>query len=482
MKNLLLGDILDLELSNEDVANYIKDSNDEFYLTINYSYIGSCQSHVDVMQDHLEVSFIIENILKFAELINFEKNYSKYPYFIILCLRSLDNQKLSETLQKMSLLKAENKDPDEEDLCEIMDEIDDFENNLECFKFKFPEEIDDYYANYVNAGIYEIASEFSDDEDEYLKNSFSKNPEYQYGFWQMHIPEVENDILYGSTYCWIISPNIDIVKVLSKYSGIDNGIEFIEASKFVSSEVNIIINDFAIIDINSLSGFNNSILCIDHLLSNLNSVNDNKLNYYISKNSDIIQIVYKEYSIVYFKYRILRNEEIKALYTNVTQINSHLNCLMGFGRNLHCDWESLDDGKFEELCYEVIYNHIRFDNNTIRKMGKSRSRDGGRDIVVYTNHEIEPRKKFIIQCKLLKNGESLTRKKMQDVANVILEYEADGYIVMTNAVIDSTLYDMLDGFSKNKNMKIDTGTNYSKYELERYLVIHPGIWERYFRK
>jgi RNAse (barnase) inhibitor barstar len=480
MENLFLSDIFDLELSKDDIVNFLERNKDGFYLKINYSYIGSCQSHVDVMQDHLEVSYIIENILGFSELINFERNYSTYPYSIILCLRPLDNQQLSKVLQKMSILKAENKDPDEEDMCEIMDEIDDFENNIENIRFKFFEEIDDYYANYITSGIYEIASEFSDDEEGYLEDKFSKHPEWQYGFWQMHIPEIKKNGLYGSIYCWIISPDIDIITTLSNYSGIDRSIMFEEASELFHSELNVIINDFVAIDKNSFLNFYNAISCIDYLSSKSSLTDNSDLHYYISKNSDIVSITYKKYNVIYFKFRILRNEEIKTLYANISQLNSHLNNLMGFGRNLECNWDLLDNEKFEELCYEIIYNHFRFNSSTIRKMGKSKSRDGGRDIVVYTNHRIGLQKKFIIQCKLLKKGKSLTKRKLYDVANVIMEYEADGYIVMTNAIIDTTLHDMLDGFAKNKNMNIDTETRYSKYELERHLSVHTGIRERYF--
>jgi hypothetical protein len=115
-------------------------------------------------------------------------------------------------------------------------------------------------------------------------------------------------------------------------------------------------------------------------------------------------------------------------------------------------------------------------------MGKSKSRDGGRDIVVYTNSQPgDSTKKYIIQCKLLQKSSSLTKSIMKNVSNVIMEYEADGYMIMTNAVIDSGLYDMLDSFNRNPKMKTDTKINYSKLELERYLVGHNKIKQRYFQ-
>jgi hypothetical protein len=53
---------------------------------------------------------------------------------------------------------------------------------------------------------------------------------------------------------------------------------------------------------------------------------------------------------------------------------------------------------------------------------------------------------------------------------------------MTNVVIDSGLYDMLDGFHRNPKMATDTTINYSKFELERYLDDHDEIKQKYFGK
>ena len=481
METLILGNIFDLELSNDDIVSFLEINKEGFCLLINYSYIGCCQSNVAVMQDHLEVSYIIESILDFSKLINFERNYCIYPYSITLHLRPINSLQLSKALLKTSILKAKNKNPEEDDMCEIMNEIDNFEDNIENIKFKFSEEIDDYYANYITSGIYEIADDLFDDEDDYLEDKFTKHPEWQYGFWQVHIAETEKKGLYDSTYCWIISPSIDITNALSSYSGIDRDIVFEAATELSYLDLDVVINDFAAIDKKSFINFHNAISCIEYL-SKYDLSNNDELSYYISKNTDIVRITYKKHDVIYFKFRILRNEEIKTLYANISKMNSHLNNLMGFGRSLECDWGLLNDERFEELCYEIIYNHVRFDNNTIHKMGKSKSRDGGRDIVVYTNNRMGTRKKFIIQCKLLKTGESLTKKKLYDAANVIMEYEADGYIVMTNAVIDTTLHDMLDGFAKNKKMNIETETRYSKHELEQYLSVHIGIRERYFEQ
>ena len=59
-----------------------------------------------------------------------------------------------------------------------------------------------------------------------------------------------------------------------------------------------------------------------------------------------------------------------------------------------------------------------------------------------------------------------------------MQYGAKGYGIFTSAVIDSTLYDMLDGFERN--MGIDTSIRMSKYELERFFNRNQQLKNKYF--
>jgi len=130
------------------------------------------------------------------------------------------------------------------------------------------------------------------------------------------------------------------------------------------------------------------------------------------------------------------------------------------------------------VCFDVIYHNPKFDNSTIRKMGKTRSRDGGRDIVVHTHSRPgKTAKKYIFQCKYQQSGTSLPGSKVQDISDTIIQYGAAGYGIMTNVVIDSTLYDKLDGISKTLTVQVE---DYSVYKLERILACYPQIKRRHF--
>ncbi|MBG0698101.1 hypothetical protein I4P42_24550 [Enterobacter roggenkampii] len=46
---------------------------------------------------------------------------------------------------------------------------------------------------------------------------------------------------------------------------------------------------------------------------------------------------------------------------------------IGFSEGLTYDWSRIDDEEFEKLCYDIIYSHPRFNNETIRRLGKVRT-------------------------------------------------------------------------------------------------------------
>jgi hypothetical protein len=464
--------IFNKNITQKELISFIKENISGFIVKTHYSYIGSCQSSIDVMQDHLEMAFIWERLSQYSYITKYERNYDVYPPEILATLVPNQNDiiQLAKELYNVALLKAENSEQNEKDLEDILNDFGDFEENIEQISFRFSDEIEDYYANYVCQGIYEIASESADDEETCLDTFFSKNPEWEYGFWKNHLQNIPNESLYFSDFCWILKNDVDVNSILSKHSGIENVI-FDEAVLIK----NLIINDFTAIDFNSLKNFDRAI----SFINSLTGFTDTNSAFLISQNFDIVKISYSGYYVVYFDFEKVKEEFLKELYDETSLLYQNLSALLGFSKDIFCNWDMLTDETFEELCYDIIYNDIRFDNRTIQKMGKSKSRDGGRDIVVHTKPQFGNfAKKYIIQCKLLKKSASLTKSMMNNSSNVIMQYEADGYIVMTNAMIDSGLYDMLEDFKKPK-MNIDTST-YSKFELERYLARNIGIKQRYF--
>jgi hypothetical protein len=112
-------------------------------------------------------------------------------------------------------------------------------------------------------------------------------------------------------------------------------------------------------------------------------------------------------------------------------------------------------------------------------MGKSRARDGGRDIVFHAYSHSEPTAvKWIVQCKLLRNRNSLTGKKVENIRDMLEDHKAGGFCIMTSGVIDSTLHDKLDNLKHKKGFQIE---RWSYLEIERFLAEYSEIKSRYFK-
>ena len=82
---------------------------------------------------------------------------------------------------------------------------------------------------------------------------------------------------------------------------------------------------------------------------------------------------------------------------------------------------------------------------------------------------------YIVQCKYKEDNGSLTRSKMGDIGTTIAQYDADGYIVMTNGILDATLIDSLEGLSNNQRFRTDIGSQHTRTQLEHHLDLNPDI-------
>ncbi|MFJ5486060.1 hypothetical protein [Pectobacterium actinidiae] len=174
-------------------------------------------------------------------------------------------------------------------------------------------------------------------------------------------------------------------------------------------------------------------------------------------------------------------EGMKDLHSALGAVAQSLATNIGFVTNISCDWTALSDEQFEQLCYDLIYHHPLFNSATIRKHGKSRSRDGGRDIEVFDiprYPSLRPRK-WIFQCKLVTGSKSLSAAKLVDIGDMLDHYDAQGFGVITSAPIDATLYDKLDAVCDKRNVE---QMNFSVLELEQALARHEFVRRRYFGK
>ncbi|MBG0698079.1 hypothetical protein I4P42_24400 [Enterobacter roggenkampii] len=140
-------------------------------------------------------------------------------------------------------------------------------------------------------------------------------------------------------------------------------------------------------------------------------------------------------------------------------------------------------GKKSAQIREILISESAWEEMTCLfapSLGKSRSRDGGRDIQVYDIplNSLTPSKKWIFQCKLVTGAGSLSATKLVDVGDMLDYYDVEGFGVFTNTLIDATLYDKLDKLCKKRGVD---QLNFSALEIEKELIRKPYIRARYFK-
>ncbi|MCB2380353.1 restriction endonuclease [Hymenobacter sp. BT635] len=493
----------------------------ELELLFPLSSVGFTQSSVDIVQDYSMVSYCCETIAPFISVISsgYENKDRIHLYFRITC-KSTDTSSLREELAYFSeVISQELTVYDDIDVISFWATVAEYEESFDKRVFHFPDLINGYWANLVNQGHSEIASEYHKSERKYFNKLYRKYPEQSYLFWRNPLSIDFADPIYFSTENWIIPPGTDLNGALALYSGIGHTTRLEQAEKVHYNGSLVLVSDTAALYFRQLDQLFHSIKCTALLLAQRHSptpelhlnaiithdpgfqghlfkdnnvpgkkahsftrtvkIDTEQISYHLSELGDIVVAGYKDFKYVFFSESPLSFEQLKELNKFLYPAYAKTQTILEASVTEECKWPELDDEKFEELCYDILYCDPRFDSNTIQKMGNSRSRDGGRDIVIKTRTVPgRPPELYVFQCKYLSTRTSLSAAKLPNAANVIMQYGAQGYGVFTTTVIDATLYDMLAGFVKNGHLH-----NYhcwSRYELERFLNRHQMIKRKYF--
>ncbi|MBD2691054.1 pentapeptide repeat-containing protein [Anabaena catenula] len=147
--------------------------------------------------------------------------------------------------------------------------------------------------------------------------------------------------------------------------------------------------------------------------------------------------------------------------------------------DISCSWNQLNDKKFEELSYDILIKQHNLKLTDIHKIGNSHSRDGGRDIVFYKGADINKKSiKWIAQCKFKSDKRSLGSSQVPNIRDMLDQYNAKGFCILTSGIIDATLHDRLDTLKEDKGFEVE---KWSYLEIERFLAEHPEIKGRYFK-
>ena len=491
--------------SCDDLCQIIENAKGNIVLEI--PGMGHFQSFLDQAEVYYNALFIGENIASFCKNIHCELNYD-YTQPIHFVFQPNNIAGLAQQL--MWLFPLSDLDLDDDYPVDLYNEYEEFRGNLENRILRFPELGDLYRGNCV-AGQ-EDSYHYSLDRD-YFIELHSKYPEEIHYFWRSFLSNEIGYDFYVSQKSWIVPLGVDIKELLKRYGGFKNEVPDLEAAEYLSllncppiafQNKNLII--FPESDVYQAQK------CAEYMWfesPECDKIRDNMrakiiqlgidittipflLNSYINQENRtqiqknllsiegdvlIVQDRIAQYILFPKTLKKIKPEDGEKYLESISKLSESLRTLIGRTTDIACPWDKLDDNQFEELCYDVV--NYRHQPSKILKMGKSRSRDGGRDIVFHTTGRAgQPPVKWIVQCKLIRDGSSLAGSKVQ-VADPVDQYGAGGFCVMTSGVIDSTLYDKLEGVARNRGIEIDW---WSRLELERFLARHTELRDRYFGK
>lgn len=461
--------------------------------------INSTNSYLDIIWDYLDASFVIETLSNRFSVTKLSKvwDVKHYPVYH-LKVEGFNSTDLSLLLKTLIWSFQSPLDQElETDYINYREEINEYEGRVTELRLNHPDVIDDYLANLINGAYYEL-------EYEVIASQLQHFPERNYGYFSgSKYNNSEEKVLY-STNSWIVPFSISIDEVFGehKYEG---QISLLPSHLLMINQKTVAISELGVIEL-PMGQLLQAVACYEefsysrdeyrHKLSldgnffqhspeinNLygkypNLVREpNLYKVFTSEFSDFCVVSTGSAQIVLFDIEQIKGHESKKFIDATKQLLSSLEDELVVDADVYVDWSRFDDEMFEKLCYDIIYHSSKFDRNTIRKMGKSRSRDGGRDIVVFTRPiAAEKPKKYVFQCKLSGRESSINTSNVGSVSDVIDQYGAEGYGLMCNCYIDSTLFDRLDGISSNRRVEVET---WSGFEIERFLSRRPALKQRY---
>lgn len=441
---------------------------------------GAANSNISIAEDYLDALYVGESIYPrcrqcSVELEEDEPNHRSYAAFSVVPDSVHD---FVETVYRLAAWFNSEEFPEDE-VEEIREEVADMRLELPFRPVHFVELADSYMINLIWGLGGEEIENFFDGSVEEWEHYFPNQPECRFGYALSAITHEAKGKCFASIDDWVLESHVPITMVFTNHGPVGSSSQnLVNAQLLRIGESEIVTNGVVAVRL-VREKFKNP---TKMLVATGKEPSASLERFELSVNGDVLITYLTGRKIVQLEADQERlGEQQLREFLNRTECNAELlrSCL-GHPTSVRFDWESLSDDIFELLCCEVLCRSGHYDPETLRKMGLSRSRDGGRDIVVKSKAWPGGRRPrlFIFQCKRIAARRSLSGSAVS-VADVVDQYGARGFGVMTSAVIDSTLYDKLDGIAKNRDVKIDT---WDKLRLERFISLpeHFDIRGRYF--
>jgi len=400
------------EYSLKQLEDLILKTENEISIDIPLDSIGKTQSHIDIAIDLLYSIYIGESISLFCNITSADmicQRELNSSYWLKISFHSIPGKSVSKILLKLSKEFDFENGPSEE----LRDAVDEFSGKIESGEV-IPELAaiaDDYMANYITGDL----EYFYDGE---IGDSYQCYPERMFGFWKCIQSYKIGIPFYSNNEEVLVIPHSrtddrkgacnqnKIAYLLKEMWKSSEEIKFKAATFIQTNNLKFVYNNSGFLHFPSEYLVSNARYCA-HVINSEKwkpvwrfdfTEIDDISEYFLSENGDILLLGdnYAEY--LFFNLSKIPKETAEKALTIIGEAVEFLK-----PSNIEFDWSLISDEKFEELCYVILSQSEKYDWEKIQRMGHSRSRDGGRDLVVesrtYFRHI--PVKKLIIQCKLI---------------------------------------------------------------------------------
>ena len=481
------------QLASSDLADVSK-----VVVSFPLSTFGSTNSLLDIAADLLLASWILERLAAKAGRITTKVAEDYYRPLVTATLHQ-PSAEIAAVLADCALFVGHEEELDasaEMRVSELQGELVDYADELYAIDLKAPEMAEWYFVNHV-ASYGELSSEAPD----YLAELIQRFPERRVGFHRSAWSGRLGAGCYASHDAWVLPADLDLDHFFrttgqkyrrksfaeGKLNTLD-GRSFVTAGqvcaafparRYFASQVCAAFSMADQEDSWSEGPFGWGTTAQYVRPSPDGFIWSHPERYLVDATGTMVVVIDGKFQHVFTEVLPLPQHSVKALLADAGRLSETLAAGAGISATGKFDWGCIDDDSFENLCFDIIYAHPKFDSDTIRRFGKARSRDGGRDIQVSEGAVRfgERPRKWIFQCKLVTSGSSLGRGRVQDVGDMLTQYSAGGFGIMTNVPIDATLYDKLDAVCNSRGVE---QINWSRLEIERTLVANPALRKKFF--
>jgi hypothetical protein len=442
------------------------------------------RNHFDVALEYLEIAFVAQELSKISDVIKVYETpiCNNYPYAILI-IKTVNPDIIISKLKWFQIYFSGEFMSDEDEI-DAREDFSVFEEAILEFNIipALPDYCDKYFANYIFSNY--------DWNPESIQEILITHPEWAFYTWKSAWSKKLGFDFYVSSQFWLLDTNADLfsaLKFASDYKQSNSLDKFLKPIYIITDMNQIFL--FTQEEIISISLDLHFFItrCAGNLfIYDENKFYNSEFNWGISTDfciaSDFSLIVFDgnvfRYILFYNSSKILKRKEIDNLASVIQKLSIELIEKSSNSVKIKCNWSLINDEIFEQICYDLILRDGRFIEKETIKMGLSKSRDGGRDIltkIMSHSGEMENNQLWIIQCKLSNLKKSLGRNDVL-LSELIDEYNPAGVIIATNMIIDAGTYDKLEKIKQNRKINIEY---WDGLRIERLLNRNPDLFKVY---